>query len=68
MKTIVITNQKTLKEFVSKNRENITNINGVQCSKYYPMIEVTNRNANYYNVDSQESKFFYPPFKIELNS
>ena len=63
-KTVINTNEE-LKDFVSKNRNNIININGVQFGKIYPMIEVTKRQAAYYDVDSQEYKFLYAPFTIE---
>lgn len=65
MATTVINTNKELKDFVSKNRKTIININGVQFGKIYPMIEVTKRQAAYYDVDSQEYKFLYAPFTIE---
>jgi len=67
MTTTVINTEKELKDFVSKNRKNITNINGVQFGEFYPMMEVTNKHASYYDVESQGNKFLYAPFNIKLN-
>ncbi len=66
MKTTVINRENELKDFVSKNRKNITNINGVQFGELYPMIEVTNRYVSYYDAEYQGNKFLYRPFNIEL--
>lgn len=68
MATTVINTEKELKDFVSKNRKNITNINGVQFGEIYPMMDVTNKHASYYGVESQGNKFLYAPFKIEFNA
>ena len=68
MATTVINTERELKDFVSKNRKNITNINGVQFNEMYPMMDVTNKHASYYDVESQGNKFLYAPFKIEFNA
>lgn len=68
MTTIVINTERELKVFVSKNRKNITKINGVQFNEMYPMMDITNKHASYYDVESQGNKFLYAPFKIEFNS
>jgi hypothetical protein len=66
MITTVINTEKELKNFVLKNRKNITNINGVKFGDIYPMMEVSNKHASYYDIESQGNKFLYAPFKIEL--
>lgn len=66
MITTVINTEKELKNFVLKNRKNITNINGVKFGDIYPMMEVSNKHASYYDTESQGNKFLYAPFKIEL--
>jgi hypothetical protein len=66
MITIVINTERELKDLVSKNRKNITNINGVQFGELYPMMEVSNKHASYYDVETQENKFLFAPFNIEL--
>ena len=66
MKTTVINTERELKYFLSKNRKIVTNINGVKFEENYPIIEVTNKHASYYYVESQGNKFLYPPFNIEL--
>lgn len=68
MATTVINTERELKDFVSKNRKNITNINGLQFNEMYPMMDVTNKHASYYDVESQGNKFLYAPFKIEFNA
>lgn len=68
MKTTVINTAKELKDFVSKNHKNIKNINGVQFGKIYPMLDITNKHASYYDVESQGNEFLYAPFTIEYNS
>lgn len=68
MNTIVIKSEKQLKAFVNQNRENITNINGVEFKSIYPILTVTNKNASYYDVESQGSKFLTAPFKVQVNS
>ena len=65
MATTVINTNEELKDFVSKNRKNIISVNDVQFDKIYPKIEVTKRQAAYYDVDSQEYKFLYAPFTVE---
>lgn len=65
MKATTIYTNKELKDFVSKNRKNIKKINGLQFGEMYPIIDITNKHASYYDVDSQEYKFLYAPFTIE---
>ena len=65
METTVINIERELKDFISQNRKNITNINGVQFGEMYPIIDVTNKHTSYYDVESQEYKFLYAPFTIE---
>ena len=65
MKTTVINSEKELKDFVSKNRQNIKNINGVQFNEMYPMLFISNKHAYYYNVQSQSNQLLIAPFNIE---
>jgi hypothetical protein len=67
MKTIVINTEKELKSFVKENRKNITNINGIECNELYPMLDISNKHAMYYDVKSQENKIISAPFNIQLN-
>lgn len=66
MNTAVIKTEKELKYFVSKNRKNITNINDVQFGELYPMLEVTNRHASFYDVETQGNKFLCAPFTVQF--
>lgn len=66
MNATLINTAKELKDFVKKNRKGITNINGIQFGEVYPILEVSNRNAFYYDVNAQESKLLLAPFKIEI--
>lgn len=68
MATTVINTERELKDFVSKNRKNITNINGVQFNEMYQMMDVTNKHACYYDVELQGNKLLYAPFKIEFDA
>lgn len=68
MTTIILKTEKELKSFVNENRKNIVNINGVEFNKLYPMLEVTNKNASYYDVEKQSNKFLYSPFNISINN
>ena len=63
MKTINTTIE--LKAFVKDNRKSITNINGVEFNSIYPMLEVTNQYASYYDVESQSNKYINAPFIIK---
>lgn len=65
--TTTINTAKELKSFVNSNRQNITNINGVDFTATYPMLEVTNKHASYYDVKSQGNKFINAPFTVEKN-
>lgn len=67
MKSIVINTEKELKGFISENRKNVTNINGVEFNELYPLIDVTNKHASYYDIELQGNKFLYPPFIIKLD-
>lgn len=64
MKTSVINTEKELKAFVNENRKNITNINGVEFGELYPMMEVSNKHATYYDVETQGNEFLYAPFNV----
>ncbi len=64
MITLVINNENELKELVLANRNNITQINDVKFGELYPMIEVTNKHASYYCVETQGNKFLYSPFNV----
>jgi len=66
MKNLEITTAKELKKFVAENRKNITNINGVEFGKMYPMLDVSNKHASYYNVEEQGNSGLYAPFKITI--
>lgn len=66
MKTIEIKSEKDLKDFVASNRRQIQNINGVEFSPLYPILDVSNKHAYYYDVESQGNKFLYPPFNVTL--
>lgn len=66
MKTITINTEKELKKFVSNNRKDITNINGVNLSTIYPILEVTNRHVSYYNVTSQANISLFAPFVLNI--
>ena len=69
MKTkIIISTEKELKVFVNENRANIMNINNINFNKLYPLIEVSNKHASYYNVESQENKFLHAPFNVIYKS
>lgn len=64
MKTTLIQTEKELKSFVNENRKNITNINGVEFTELYPMLDISNKHASYYDVESQGNKFLYSPFTV----
>lgn len=64
MKTLVINTEKELKAFVNENRKNITNINGVEFGELYPMMDISNKHATYYDVETQGNKFLYSPFNV----
>ena len=61
-----INTEKELKVFVDKHRANIIEINGVKFGKLYPMLEVTNKHAQYYDTDSQGYKSLSAPFTVIL--
>ncbi len=64
MATITINTAKELKGFFNSNRKSIKEINGAKIGELYPMVDITNKHASYYDVESQGNKFFYPPFKV----
>ena len=66
MKTIVINTEKELKEFVKENRKKIKNINGVEFSELYPMMEISNKQAAYYDVETQGNIFLCAPFNVTI--
>ena len=66
MKTKVINTEKEFKAFVKENRKNITNINGVEFSELYPMMEISNKHATYYDVETQGNQFLYAPFNVTI--
>lgn len=67
MKNLVINTEKELKAFADENRTNIVKINDVKFGELYPMLEVTNKHALYYNVELQCYKSLYAPFNIIVN-
>ncbi len=66
MKSIVIKNEREFKNFVEVNRKDISTINNIKFSENYPIITATNSNVYYYDVVTQNNKFIYPPFNIDL--
>ena len=64
MATLKFNTAKELKKFVSENRKEITNINGVDFNEMYPMLEVSNKHASYYNVEEQGNSGLYAPFTV----
>lgn len=62
MKTITILTEKELKKFSKENK--IKSINGVEFNSLSP--ELSNKNAIYYDVDSQSYKSFYSPFIVSF--
>lgn len=66
MKTITINSAKELKSLVNNSRKSITNINGVEFSEMYPMLEVSNKHASCYDVEAQGNKFLYAPFTVTI--
>lgn len=64
MKTLTLKTAKELKTIVESNRENITNINGVAFGPLYPMLEVSNKHAMYYDVNTQTDEFLRSPFIV----
>jgi len=68
MRTITINTERELKQLIKESRSLITNINGVKFTELYPMLEVTNSHASYYDVNSQSNKFLSSPFEITLKA
>lgn len=62
METTILNAAKELK---SIKRESITNINGIEFTENYPMLEVSNKHVSYYDVESQRSKSIFAPFTIK---
>lgn len=67
MKTITINTERELKKFVAENRSKITAINGVNFRPMYPILEVTNRSASYYDVESQGNRYLTAPFILSVS-
>ena len=65
MRTITLNTAKQLK---SIERKSITNINGIEFGELYPLLEVTNKNASYYDVDEQGYKFINEPFIVKTKN
>ena len=68
MKTLKIETARELKSLIEKNRKGITNINGVEFGELYPLLEASNRYANYYNVDKQENEYLSAPFIVKIKN
>lgn len=66
MKTLTITSARELKGLVNSNRKAITKINNVEFGELYPMLEVSNKHATYYDIESQGNKFLHTPFNVVL--
>ena len=66
MKTIKIETEKELKSFVEQYRKDILRINKVEFTELYPILELSNKNSRYYNVEKQEYSFLYPPFEVTI--
>lgn len=64
MKTLTFNTERELKKFANENRKDIININGVEFKELYPMLEVSNKHATYYDVESQGNKFLHAPFTV----
>lgn len=64
--SLVFETEKELKLFIQENREKVTKINDVEFGELYPILEVSNKHASYYDVESQGSKFLYAPFKVTI--
>lgn len=64
MKTIEIRTEAKLNKFVKENRGSIQSINGIDFSNLYPMLEVTNKHASYYDVSQQCNRYISAPFTV----
>jgi hypothetical protein len=64
MKTIVINTEDELKRFVNTGRPKITEINGIEFTEMHPMLDISNKHASYYDVETQSNQFIVAPFKI----
>lgn len=64
MKTLEINTPRELNKFVKSNRKDITNINGVEFTEMYPILELSNNRVSYYNVEEGENSRLYSPFKV----
>lgn len=63
MKTTINT-AKELKSLVLTSREFITRINGVEFGRTYPMLDVSNKHASYYDVAIQSNILLSAPFYV----
>ena len=65
MKTQIIKTAKSLKGI---ERKLITEINDVKFGEIYPMLEISNKHASYYNVEKQENTPLFTPFTVTLKN
>lgn len=66
MTTLTINTHSELKSFVSENRKLIVNINNVEFNDLYPMLQVSNKHALYYDVNTSSNKYLSEPFVITV--
>ena len=66
MKTLEFNTARELKKFSKNKRKLIKNINGVEFREMYPILEVSNNYASYYNVEGQCNSWLYAPFKVTV--
>lgn len=63
MKNLTI---KTAKDLKKIKRSNITNINGIEFGEKYPILEITNAYASYYDVEKQSNTLLIAPFTVTI--
>ena len=66
MTTKTITTELELKQLLKTSRRQITEINGVDFTGFYPVLEVSNKHAWYYDIDTQGNKFLFAPFNVTM--
>lgn len=66
MTTLTINSHSELKSLINSNRANITAINDISFNERYPMLEVSNKHASYYDVQSQGNKYINAPFSVTV--
>jgi len=64
---MTITTSKKLKELLLSNRNSIATINGIGIGEVYPILQVTNKHASYYDVSAQEYKLLIAPYTITIS-